>query len=537
MLRTPHRFALSLALAVCTALAAPANPLLAAGQTGELVFFGFDDVSLPWRDNLKLTLERPQRYPGNPVLTAGPPGSVDVNGVLMYGTVFEDGGKLRMWYIAQPQPETKYKRDTFAPHRPIAYAESTDGIHWDRPNLGLVEFRGSKQNNLVSIEPADHPFAVANDFVSVLKDEADPDPARRYKMVYIVYLPKAKHSTAATAISPDGLHWTLASTDEFTKGHFENTSLIRFAGLYYVSGQNLGRAGGHLPDGTDAGRAMTAFFSPDFQHWSSGRALSFFRPNYEPRLESWGRELHMGAGLWNRGNVIVGIYGRWQGETINRDFELRKNSALYDLKIELGLCLSNDAIHYREPIVDFTYVAPGEEGQWDSHGLLQGQAFHNTDTQTYIWYSDWYTRNTFPTPVDVERGMTRPQSVGLLTLRRDGFGYLSKFRTTLAQQPGMQRTDTAGGILSQSVTLEKPGRLELNIDRVVDAAPLEVSLVDDAEKSLPGFEPVKIVESGLRVPVKFATAAIPSGQKFRVKIRWPEGEANPRFYALYLVPN
>ena len=121
-----------------------------------------------------------------------------------------------------------------------------------------------------------------------------------------------------TCISADGLRWKLASTEEFTKGHFENTSLVKFQGLYYVSGQNLGRAGGYLPDGQDAGRAMKAFFSPDFLHWSSGRALSFFRSNYEQQPESRGQELHMGAGLWNRGNVlwspdstVAGTETRW----------------------------------------------------------------------------------------------------------------------------------------------------------------------------------------------------------------------------------
>ncbi len=150
-----------------------------AGSVDEQVFFSFDDVSIPWRDNLKLSLEQPKRYPGNPVLKSGPPGSVDCNGAILYGTVFEDGGKLRMWYIAWPQPDKRYAKDTSWPHRPIAYAESSDGIHWDKPKLGLVEFCGSKDNNLVSIEPADHPFAVANDYVSVLRDDADSDPARR----------------------------------------------------------------------------------------------------------------------------------------------------------------------------------------------------------------------------------------------------------------------------------------------------------------------------------------------------------------------
>ena len=161
-----------------------------------------------------------------------------------------------------PSPRRNIDRTRSRRDRPIAYAESSDGIHWDKPNLGLVEFCGNKDNNLVTIEPADHPFAMANDFVSVIRDDADPDPARRYKMVYIAYLPKLKHSTAVTAVSADGLSWKLASTDEFTKGHFENTSLVRFNGLYYVAGQNLGRAGGHLPGGLDAGRAMTAFSRP-----------------------------------------------------------------------------------------------------------------------------------------------------------------------------------------------------------------------------------------------------------------------------------
>ncbi len=63
----------------------------AAGSPQETVFFSFDDESIPWRDNLKLTLERPQKHPANPVLRAGPPRSVDANGTILYGTVFKDG--------------------------------------------------------------------------------------------------------------------------------------------------------------------------------------------------------------------------------------------------------------------------------------------------------------------------------------------------------------------------------------------------------------------------------------------------------------
>jgi hypothetical protein len=115
-------------LPVCVPCRARAQ---AAGSPQETVFFSFDDGSIPWRANLKLTLERPQKHPANPVLRAGPPGSVDANGTILYGTVFKDGDKFRMWYLAWPLPDKGYPQQTLWPRRPVAYAESPDRIHWE----------------------------------------------------------------------------------------------------------------------------------------------------------------------------------------------------------------------------------------------------------------------------------------------------------------------------------------------------------------------------------------------------------------------
>jgi hypothetical protein len=522
-----------LVLAVLVGAVLPqANEAAAADR--EAVYFSFDDESIPWRDNLKLTLERPKKYGGNPVMRSGPPGSVDANGCILYGTVIREGDKFRMWYIAWPQSDPRYPKDTAPPHRPVAYAESVDGIHWHKPKLGLVEFCGNQDNNLVSIEPKDSPYAVANDYVSVIRDDADSDPARRYKMVYIAYLPKLRHSTAVTATSADGLHWKLTGIDEFTKGHFENTSLVKFHGLYYVTGQNLGRAGGHLPAGEDAGRAMTCFFSPDFKHWSGGRALSFFRSNYEPKPESFGQELHMGVGVWNRGNVLVGLYGRWHGDKITSDKALKKITFVHGLEIDLGLVISNDAIHYREPVQNFAMVSPGSADEWDDLGLLQGQAYYNTDKETYIWYSNWHTTNPFPTPPAPGPLNTKPPQVGLLTMRRDGFGYLSKQLLELPTKPGFQRTDTLASVLTKSITLEHGGKLLVNIEGASAEAPLQVTLVDNAEHPLAGTATATVKTSGVRVPVDLGEHGLPAGTKFRIRIQWPEGNTNPRFYAMYI---
>ena len=250
--------------------------------------------------------------------------------------------------------------------------------------------------------------------------------------------------------------------------------------------------------------------------------------------------MHMGAGLWNRGNVVVGLYGRWYGDTMPqpraKGANSKAGSPVESLKIDLGLCYSNDAIHYREPVENFVYVPRGESHEWDSEAILQAHAFHNTDAETLIWYSHWNTSNPWPIPLLPEKIESRKiMGVGLLTLRRDGFGYLSKIVKQSNSARGMHRRDAAASILTKPLTLSKPGKLVLNVDGVSIEAPFTVSLVDDAEQPLPGTRPTQVTTSGVRVPVDLGVP-LPADKPFRVKIEWPGEAADPHFYAAYLVP-
>lgn len=79
-----------------------------------------------------------------------------------------------------------------------AYAESKDGIHWTRPNLGLCEFQGSTDNNILML------YAHGT---GVLLDDGDPNPSRRYKMITMADVPGAA-SHMAVSFSADGIHWS-----------------------------------------------------------------------------------------------------------------------------------------------------------------------------------------------------------------------------------------------------------------------------------------------------------------------------------------
>src|SRR5947208_11128728 len=75
---------------------------------------------------------------------------------------------------AEPVPSSEKERGE---HRSfLCYAESTDGVHWVRPSLGLFGYEGSRENNILWEAP-EGDGAVWN----VVKDCDDPEPARRYK--------------------------------------------------------------------------------------------------------------------------------------------------------------------------------------------------------------------------------------------------------------------------------------------------------------------------------------------------------------------
>src|SRR6185436_4183 len=114
-------------------------PLVASSQ--EKVLFPFDDYSLPLTKGLVLTLmpghKSPKnpglgvdpRHPGKPVLPVGKPGDPDYPRAYFYGTVIHIDGEYRMWYTGN---------DTHT--RQVCYAVSKDGLQWEKPKLGLVDY-------------------------------------------------------------------------------------------------------------------------------------------------------------------------------------------------------------------------------------------------------------------------------------------------------------------------------------------------------------------------------------------------------------
>ena len=153
----------------------------------------------------------------------------------------------------------------------VCYATSQDGIHWDKPELGIAELNGSTNNNLVfTADTIPHMAITSPDLkpslnrgphgVGVFKDVREPDPAKRYKMVFRDYaVTEPEEFFVSVAFSPDGLHWDAISCPE-TDAHGDTHNNAFWApelGKYVL-----------ITRLWDPGRCVGRCESADFVNWT-----------------------------------------------------------------------------------------------------------------------------------------------------------------------------------------------------------------------------------------------------------------------------
>lgn len=163
-----------------------------------------------------------------------------------YVTVFPDDGLFRMYYRGS---DYDLKTEAYS-ENVTCYAESRDGIHWTKPELGLVAWRGSKANNIVWSGPGAENFAPFKD-----TNPACP-PEARYKAL------GGGDKGLRAFKSADGLRWSLLrETPVLTGSWFDslNTSFWdEIRGEYREFNRNW------IQDVREI--QMTA--SPDYLNWA-----------------------------------------------------------------------------------------------------------------------------------------------------------------------------------------------------------------------------------------------------------------------------
>jgi|GEM_PF-542581 len=216
-----------------------------------------------------------------------------------FHNIVKDDGLYRLYYLAWEMMPVAPRTRTIV----VAYAESTDGLHWVKPDLGLCEFEGSKQNNII-LDEATLKF----DNFFVFKDLNPACPADEiYKGVGVD--------------GRDGWLWCFTSADgiRFKKawrmtnqGEFDTLNVALWdpnAGLYrcYIrdfhtdSGQDFAPGADHLATGI---RDVRWTESADFKTWTTPVRLDFGGaedyPLYTNVVQPYYRAEHMFVGFPSR---------------------------------------------------------------------------------------------------------------------------------------------------------------------------------------------------------------------------------------------
>ncbi|GAA5219925.1 hypothetical protein [Membranihabitans marinus] len=205
-------------------------------------------------ENAVLKVGRVEKYAGNPLFVEDKEWENRYDN--FYGNVIFDKEEnlYKCWYspfIIDTSAKGMTLEERNAEYSPpkgrrmgICYATSVDGIVWDKPNLNLVDYQGSSENNILWMGPHG---------AGIFKDEKASDPSTKYKAIF---------QGLSVGFSEDGIHWSdrihidgLKIPGDTHNNAFWAPNLNKYVGITRTFG--------------DKGRQVTRIESDDFLHWDN----------------------------------------------------------------------------------------------------------------------------------------------------------------------------------------------------------------------------------------------------------------------------
>ena len=412
------------------------------GILGNTTHLFVDDSAISSKRGVVRTLH-PARKTHEPVLVPSRPW--EGQRVYTYGTVHyaPESRLFKMWYMCRAEAGPRNRAPGLrlgGEGDLVLYATSDDGLHWEKRVLGLHEFDGSRQNNIV--------FDVHSP--SVIVDTGESDPEKRYKMVGVGG--PARNYWAAH--SADGLTWNdypvnpvIAGSDTVTTVRDPST------GDYLAFHKRRAPVRGHER------RVVWLAASPDFQTWSESKLILV--PDEED--DTWVRrpeqrtEFYVLSGF-PYGGGFLGLLSVFRVEAV-------PEQGPNDGPVDVQLTHSRDGREW-ERFEDRSPIIPlGAPGSYDS-GCILGVSNPPVIYDDEVW--------VYFTAINVTHGSPMPPkriTIGRASWRLDGFVSLD--------------AGPAGGVV-ETVALELDGdRLEVNAD--ASEGSLAVEVLSAAGDPLSGF--------------------------------------------------
>ena len=442
-------------------------------------------------------------------LPLGVPGRPD-EGRIQISTVIYDPEKqlCKMWYTAYKPFCGDLTFPAFT-----AYAESRDGIHWVKPELGLVEEGGSRKNNLLP------PFG-AGTISSILRDR---DGLYRAAVDKIMLTPEMIKDEAlrrqcdaipmeafmGIAESKDGLHWEFRGNPE-KPAILEKIEMVRLShgknDSYVICGQQM------RPwcDEPDYQRVVTFFESQDLKTWK--KMPGYYQP------DGIGQS-HIGiARIGKFGNSFLGLAGRFHDAP-----------ELPDQYMEVDLVLSRNAYSWENLCPEHSFLRRGGACTWNCGSILQAEGCVEMGDDLYLYFSAGNLGNCPYSKI-------RP---GYAKIKKYRFGYLA---LKVGWDIGFQ------GVRKGYLRTRKISRITandhicINADNFERGGSIRAALMDSEGNPIHGFsfaEAIPIQKEGISIPLLWQNQpTLP--EEFHISLEFSGGifrTDSPRLYALMISEN
>jgi hypothetical protein len=443
--------------------AAPASTYRSASpfDAGTRAQLFVDRVIVRDSPGVAFTLHPGRKHPKNPLVKADRPW--EGWRLEIYGNVLHDDEEriYKMWYLGDAKGA--FRDGSY----PTCYAVSSDGVAWEKPLVGTIASDKYEKHNAVAMV----------DLACVIKDQADSNPARRYKMITFVDSPRASRGYQTFA-SPDGLHWTRSSTAPICRSGDVITGYYDEGRKLYVGFPKIG-----TPIRGHHRRVFYTITSPDFERWSepklalypdladdAGSLARIEEARYlldRPDDPALMRTEFYGMGFYPHESCTLGF--PWVF-TINNNARYGNHEGPFELQLAVSRDLENWERPFRVPA-----VPRGRRGEWDE-GLFvtQSRALRAGDEIRLYYGGSNYTHGTPCLYRDEGTGRLTKYtgSIGLVTWKLDRF---------VSADAGGE-----GGTLTTVPLAAAGSRLELNFE-TRRGGKITVEALDAGGRPIEGF--------------------------------------------------
>jgi hypothetical protein len=339
-----------------------------------------------------------------------------------YHSVFRDGDVYRMyykgWHIA-----FDLERNRIIPSiSTMCYAESDDGIQWRKPSLRLIEYEGSKENNIVAI---DESILGMRLIAGVMAITRDLNPAATPEGLYKAFALSVQPKGIVPFQSADGFIWTpMSNRPVITDGAFDNQNVVfwnpsesKYRAYWRVFAHGDNNTATANPIGVRAIRTAT---STDLLNWNDEKDVTYIdspeEALYTTPIKPYDRAPH----------ILIGFPARYvERDTAESQRELPEpeHRALrkivnqrYGTAITEGLFMaSRDGVRFKR--WNEAFLRPGIErpGTWNyGHQFI---SWHPVETKSALEGAP--NELSFYAPESYWTG--HGSAVRRYTLRLDGF--------------------------------------------------------------------------------------------------------------------